>query len=245
MSDFKAQTINEPDLDDLLAELKNEIFATFNCVQIGKIESVNYNEQTVELKIQFKRRIGIDEIKEYPLLVDCPFVIVQGSGAFLGMPIDKGDTCLILFNDRCIDTFWDADNLAEPLTTRKHSLSDGIALIGINSKSTVLNFDGASVELNGTGFDINIKTDENVIFNDGTDFAVRYNELKTQLDQLKQDLNTFISTVFNVHTHNFNYNAGPTPASGNTLVSNSPGTETSVNFSDTKVDSINVPGVGE
>lgn len=246
MSDnIKTQTINEPDLDDLLDELKNEIFSSLNCIQIGKIESVNFNEQTVEVKIQVKRRVGVNEIKDYPLLVDCPFIILQGSKSFIGMPIDKGDICLILFNDRCIDTWWDSGNIAEPLTTRKHSLSDGIALIGLNNKNSVLSFDGSTMFINADDVDLKINSSENIVFNDGTDFAVRYNELKTQLDQLKQDLNDFINTIYNLHTHPFNYNAGPTPSSGITSPSTSTGTPTSVDFSNTKVDKINLPGVGE
>jgi hypothetical protein len=162
MSDIRTQSINDPDLDDVLDELKNEIFSTLNCIQIGKIESYNKDEQTVEIQIQVKRRIGTDEIKEYPLLVDCPIFILQGGGAYLEFPITKGDYCLILFNDRDMDTWWSAANVAEPLTTRKHSLSDGFAIIGINPKTSVFSLVGDKVKLNGTGFDIEIETDENI-----------------------------------------------------------------------------------
>ena len=48
MSDLK---IMPPDVDDILELWRNEIFATLNCIQIGKIEKVNSN-QTVEIMIQ-------------------------------------------------------------------------------------------------------------------------------------------------------------------------------------------------
>jgi hypothetical protein len=44
--------------------------------------------------------------------------------------------------------------------------------------------------------------------NGDDDFITAFNEMKDAFDQLKSD--------FDGHTHPFNYNAGPTPASGNT-----------------------------
>lgn len=143
------QTVIPPDLDDVLAELKNSIFANMNCIQIGRIEKVNDN-QTVEIKIQVKRRVQGDKIKDYSLLVDCPYLVISGGGAYLDMPIKKGDYCIILFNDRNIDTWWDTANVKEPLTKRKHNLSDGMALVGINPKTSFFESDGTIVRLLGT-----------------------------------------------------------------------------------------------
>jgi len=137
----------EPDLDDILEQLSNDIFASLNCVQIGKIEKVN-NNQTVEIMIQVKRRVPTGTIN-YPMLVDCPYVIMQGGGAYLDMPIQAGDYCLVLFNDRNIDTWWSTANVKEPRDRRKHSLSDGIALVGINPESSSLETDGQVVRLLG------------------------------------------------------------------------------------------------
>jgi len=144
-----SQTVIPPDLDDVLAELKNSIFANMNCIQIGKIEKVN-SDQTVEINIQVKRRVQGDKIKDYPLLVDCPYVVISGGGAYLDMPIKKGDYCIVLFSDRNIDTWWDSANVKEPATRRKHNLSDGIALVGINPKTAFFKSDGGIVRLLGT-----------------------------------------------------------------------------------------------
>ena len=146
---MSGQTINPPDLDDVLIGLKNEIFADLNCVQIGRIQKVNSN-QTVEILLQMKRRIPDNKIADYPLLVDCPYFVLQGGGAYIDMPIKKGDICLVLFNDRNIDTWWSTENVAEPPDRRKHNLSDGFALIGINSDVNPLDNDGTFVRILGT-----------------------------------------------------------------------------------------------
>lgn len=36
---------------------------------------------------------------------------------------------------------------------------------------------------------------------EGGDFMVRFNELKTGFDQLKLSFNTFVSSIYNLHTH--------------------------------------------
>ncbi len=140
--------INPPDLDDVLDIWKNDILANINCIQIGKIEKVNSN-QTVEIQIQIKRRISEKSIIKYPLLVDCPYIVLQGGGAYLDMPISIGDYCLILFNDRQIDDWWKTANVKEPRTRRKHSLSDAIALVGINPETKLLDRSGNYVRLLG------------------------------------------------------------------------------------------------
>lgn len=142
------------DLDNLLEELRSEIFANLNCLQIGKIESYNKSEQSVEVQIMVKRRINETKIISYPVLVDCPLFVLQGGGAFIDMPIKTGDFCLIFFNDRDIDNWWTAGNETEPNTRRKHSLSDGIALVGLNPKNSALSLDGDKVIINATGFPV-------------------------------------------------------------------------------------------
>ena len=90
-------TINPPDLDDILDNLKNEIFANMNCVQIGKIKSYDVDTQSAEIEIQFNRRKNETETSSYPVLVDCPVFVLQGGGAYLNFPIKEDDFCLMLF----------------------------------------------------------------------------------------------------------------------------------------------------
>ena len=153
-----SDTIMPPDLDDVLAELKNDIFANINCVQIGKIEKVNSN-QTVEIQIQVKRRVNGDITKDYPLLVDCPYIVLSGGNTYLDMPIEKGDKCIILFNDRNIDNWWSTENVKEPADRRKHNLSDGMALIGIGSDVNFFDLSGDAIGLRAKDKKIRLDND--------------------------------------------------------------------------------------
>lgn len=139
-----------PNLKVILDELKAEIFSTLNCIEIGKVESINSSAQTVEASIQIKRKAQDGTSTAYPILVDVPYFVLQGGGAYLDFPVKAGDYCIILFNDRCIDSWWSTANVADPASNRKHSLSDALAIIGLNPKSSPLSMDGTWVRLLGT-----------------------------------------------------------------------------------------------
>jgi hypothetical protein len=152
---MKISDMLDPNLSTVLNRCKEEIFRDINCVAIGKIDSVNYGDQTVEALIVYKRQLENGETKEYPMVLDVPFLVLQGGGAYIEMPITKGDYCVILFNDRNFSIWWDSANEKEPESSRKHSLSDGIAIVGINPKTKVLGLDGLALRLKAPEIDLN------------------------------------------------------------------------------------------
>ena len=139
-----------PNMKIILDEVKADIFATFNCIQVGKISKVTPSAQTVGIELQIKRLAADGTSTKYPVLVDCPYFVLQGGGAYIDMPIKSGDYCIVLFNDRNIDNWWSTANVADPATARKHSLSDALAIVGINPKPSPLDMDGTWVRILGT-----------------------------------------------------------------------------------------------
>ena len=148
----------------LLEAQKADIFATFHCVQIGKIEKVTPDEQTVEVTLQIRRPAADGTSSAIPLLVDVPYMVLQGGGAYIDLPITAGDYCIVLFNDRDIDTWWSTANMADPATNRKHDLSDGIAIVGLNPKTAVLPMAGTSLGLIAADKKVRIKNDIETLF---------------------------------------------------------------------------------
>lgn len=161
---MKSDEILPADLSDLLDAQRALIFSTFNCIQIGKVETVTPADQTVEVTLQIKRPATDGTSSAIPLLVDVPYFVLQGGGAYIDMPITPGDYCIVLFNDRDIDTWWSTANLADPATSRKHDLSDGIAIVGINPKTAVLPMAGTSMGLIAADKKIRIKNDVETLY---------------------------------------------------------------------------------
>lgn len=151
----------EPELKDLLDAHRKEILLSLNCHAIGTIQEFDKDKQTASVTINYKKtfyqQIGTTGtyspvLVDYPLLVDCPVVVLGGGPCALTFPIAQGDECSILFNDRDIDNWFLHGQTGEVATSRLHSLSDGIVLVGVRSSLKVIgNYDpDRGVLRNGT-----------------------------------------------------------------------------------------------
>ena len=127
-----SKQIAAPSLRDLLDEFKLEIFSSLNCCQVARIESYDSAKGTVSVQPLFKRNVR-GRVVSRPLAVDCPVFTLQGGDTAVQLPIAVGDTCLLILADRNLDTWFSTGSEAEPATARMHDLSDGIALVGLNS----------------------------------------------------------------------------------------------------------------
>ncbi|MGB2578149.1 hypothetical protein AAIR98_000913 [Elusimicrobium simillimum] len=126
-----------PTLRMVLQLLKEEIFHDLNCHQVGEIASFNPDGPTAEIEIKMKRVLN-GELREYPLLVDCPVLVLSGGKGRLTFPIEKGDPCLILFNDRDIDNWFVSGQTMPPNSTRKHSIADALGVVGFRNKQNAI-----------------------------------------------------------------------------------------------------------
>ncbi len=101
------------------------------------VQSFNTTTQTVEALIAVMRIVdGRDEA--YTLLVDIPVVLPSVRGFHLTMPIKTGDECLLVFADRCIDAWFDTGVVSPQMEHRVHHISDGFALLGVNSRPNTI-----------------------------------------------------------------------------------------------------------
>lgn len=138
--------IVDPDLNIALNTLKRDIFVNMNCVQVGIIQEFFPESQSASVQIVFKAVTdvlpdGTEILQERPLCVDVPVVILYGGGSYLTFPIAPGDNCLLLFNDRELDQWFENGGVQVPVTDRAHSISDAIALVGLRSlQNSIANY---------------------------------------------------------------------------------------------------------
>lgn len=109
---------------------------SFNAIKVGRIENVNFSNQTVDVQILHKNSrivFNKEELQDYPLLKAVPFVVLGGGGSNITFPISKGDNCLLLFCDYEIDRWWETGQNLPANYGRKHDISDAFALVGVHS----------------------------------------------------------------------------------------------------------------
>ncbi len=112
------------------------------CCLPGLIEKVDFQKMTCEVQpsirmVQFDTKGG-RKFVDLPLLVDVPLVYPQGGFGLLTFPVKKGDECLVVFSDRCIDAWWQNGGVQGQIEFRQHDLSDGFAIVGVRSQPRVL-----------------------------------------------------------------------------------------------------------
>lgn len=133
-----------PTMGEVLDLLRSEIMMSLNCHAVGTVQSFNSTEQTVVAKMNYQKTFvttGLDNSEynvDYPIVSDCPVVIMGGGTATLTFPIAAGDQCLILFNDRDIDNWFAGSYTGGPATNRLHSFADCIAIVGLHSLANSL-----------------------------------------------------------------------------------------------------------
>lgn len=115
-----------------------EVFSdSFNSIKVGKITAVDLSKQTVDVQILHKRvnenNLTKRELRDYPVLLGVPFVVLGGGTSHLTFPISIGDNCLLMFCDFEIDRWWDSGEAQPSNFERRHDISDAFAIVGVHS----------------------------------------------------------------------------------------------------------------
>lgn len=158
------QTIQDPDTRSLLQTLKREIARALNCHQVGRIVSFDADKQTATVQIMVQRAVYnqvqanngalqfTPNVVDYPLLTDCPVFVHSGGGGRITLPVTAGDSCIVLFNDRDLDLWFETGAAAIPNSSRAHSFSDGMVLVGFrNLANRLTDYSATDIELRNLG----------------------------------------------------------------------------------------------
>lgn len=103
--------------------LKNDILKTIHVAIPGEIEAYYPETRTAVIQPVIREWNCKDNP---PLLLDVP-VFFWGNFTFTPQ---KGDGCLVVCADSCIDAWFQNGGVSSPVVARTHSLSDGFAFVG-------------------------------------------------------------------------------------------------------------------
>ncbi len=117
----------------------------------GIIQSFDPETQTVSVQLAIREKRyndGEETWEEVPLLVDVPIVFPRAGGYLLTLPVQKGDECLVVFGDNCMDAWWQSGGVQNQIDCRRHDLSDGYAIPGPWSQPRIVpNYSTKSAQL--------------------------------------------------------------------------------------------------
>lgn len=179
----------EPSMYDLLNLFKRQIMQELNCHGLAQVQSFNSTDLTITAKMMYSKtyydqqRDGtvVERTVEYPLMLDVPIVVLGGGNARLTFPIAEGDECLILFNDRDIDKWFQGATSGPVKTNRLHSFADGVALIGFFEVSS---YDTARAKLSNGDTYIGVSETKVKVANSTRNLNTVLQSILTQLQTL-------------------------------------------------------------
>jgi hypothetical protein len=145
--------------------IRNAILYQLNNIHTalpGQIISYDYTTQKASIQPTLNKVWTNVSPTTMPVLVNVPIIFQESGGASLTMPINVGDSCLILFMERSIDEWLTHGGIVSPSDPRKFDLSDAVAIMGLqpfnasfpprsNNTDMILNYAGSSITITSTG----------------------------------------------------------------------------------------------
>lgn len=137
----------------------------------GRVEKYDATTQKADIKPMLKEPLVVDgdddvsiEVESLPVITDVPVGWPRGGGFFLHLPIEKGDPVLLVFSERCIDSYLaGTGGEVDPVMIHKFDLSDAMAIPGFapfaraikqaDASNAVFGQDNGGIQIHATSSD--------------------------------------------------------------------------------------------
>lgn len=122
------------DLTQTLQASGSKTAAQINCMRIATIIEFYPENLTAQVKLVDKKLVGLNPdgsqiLQEYPPI----YAKVCYCNPFCTFPLTQGMECILLFNDREIETWFINGGSNIQAYPRMHDLTDAVAIVGIRS----------------------------------------------------------------------------------------------------------------
>lgn len=122
------------DLTQTISAAGTKTAMDINCMRIGVVQEFYPENLTVQVKLVDKKLMGLNPdgsqiLEEYPPI----YAKVCYCNPFATFPLTIGMECILLFNDRELETWFINGGSNIQSYPRMHDLTDAIAIVGIRS----------------------------------------------------------------------------------------------------------------
>lgn len=136
--------LTDPDLTYAMSIFGNSIQYDLNCHRVGKIVKFNPDDLTCDVEL-LELKPTQSRLDKYALIQGLPLLVSGGIDTNLTFGDVTGAECLVHFNDRDIDSWFDTGESYMPNSKRMHDFSDGFVSLRPHNKNDVIDY-----EIDGT-----------------------------------------------------------------------------------------------
>ncbi len=106
----------------------------------GRVEKYSSSTRRADVKPLIKRTTLDEEgnriAESLPVITDVPVMFPGSGGVRVSFPVAVGDVVLLVFASASLDKWLDRGGEVDPLSDRRHSLSDAIAIPGLTARTS-------------------------------------------------------------------------------------------------------------
>ncbi len=179
-------------LGEFVIRMFRAMQANLHTITVAKIETVH--DKTIDVQPVINRTLADGTSVPLPVLPNIMPLFLGGGNSYTAYPLERGDYCLVLFNERCIDNWHDGQDFVSPPVGRMHNYSDGFALCGLKTAEQLANIPTETTHI-GT---VRMGTA------DPSDYMALASLVESQLNAIR--------SAFNSHIHTAPMGATGTPA---------------------------------
>lgn len=134
-------------LEDTINAAIDAVVKQFHTSLPAKVLKFDKDTQTVDVQIQQKRLFtdGAEELP--PPLIGVPIRMKRAGGFAITLPIEVGDTGLIVCTERSLDEWQELGSIEVPSDSRTHDLSDAVFSPDLWNKTNLLSNYSDNLEL--------------------------------------------------------------------------------------------------
>lgn len=183
----------------LISSFRHQIHDIYTAIPCVIVNIKNIKEQRVDVQPCIKNITPDGEYEEHEVLLSVPIMFPSTKTSALTFKVNKGDTVLCVFSQRCIDLFKAGGGaIVNPLDLREFDKRDAVAILGLFPFNSAINNpnkrtwdhnteDTVLVHNIGTGNEVEIRLGENgnLTINTNQNIIVNAKEATINADTVK------------------------------------------------------------
>lgn len=151
--------------EQLLSTHSDTVLSNMRVALPGVLETFDESQQTASIYPAIKQEIeqlnGIIKKQTLPLIENVPVIFPRSGEYAITFPLNKGDTGLLVFSDRCIDNFVIEGNIQNQAIKRMHDLSDAMFIPGlVGIRQALPAFNTSAIEIRNKSGDTVIRLED-------------------------------------------------------------------------------------
>lgn len=152
----------DPSFNYTMDVFANSIQYDLNCHRVGKIVKFNPDDLTCDVEL-LELKPTQSRLDKYALIQGLPLLVSGGIDTNLTFGDVTGAECLVHFNDRDIDSWFDTGESYMPNSKRMHDFSDGFVSLRPHNKNDVIDYEIDGTVLNKGQNKIKITSDSIIV----------------------------------------------------------------------------------